>query len=227
MEKPNCINCIIKSRAVETLDPQEVELLRNNCAEVTLKNKESIIKEGSLASHIAYLKTGLAKVHMSGPSGKDQILKIVKPGSYIGIQSILFENVHKCSTSALAESTVCYIDSHSFKELIKRNSKFAYEIVVYLSMEECTYFKRFVNYAQKQVNGRLADALLYFADEIYQNKEFDLCLSRNDMAAWLGATRESVARSLREFSDIGVIALDGKSIRIRNYDLLKRISKSG
>ncbi len=227
MEKINCKNCLIKSSAAEALDDNELEMLRENCAEVLLNKGENIIKEGSLSSHIAYLRSGLAKVHKVGPSGRDQILKIVQPGSYMGIQSILFENVHRCSVTALEESSVCYIGSSSFRELIKRSSGFAYEIVVCQSREECNYFTRFVNFAQKQVNGRLADALLFFTDEIYKQHEFKMCLGRKDLASWIGVTRESVARSLREFSDIGVISRDGKSIKIENYELLKKISKSG
>jgi len=227
VKKIDCSNCAIKSRAVATLNNDELDLLNRNCAEVMLKKNESIIKEGNLSSHIAYIKSGLAKIHMTGPSGKDQILKIVSPGSYIGIQTILSEKIHKYSASALEESKVCYIDNLSFKALISRNPEFAYEIIIYLCQDELSYFERFVNLSQKQVSGRLADALLYFADDIYESNRFNFILSRSDLAALIGVTRESATRSLKELSDIGVIKSDGKVIEIVDRDRLTTISDRG
>jgi hypothetical protein len=62
----NCSICAIRSKAVDALNPTEVEYLQGNCAEVDMKPGESIIKEDSLSSHTAYLKTGLATIHKMG-----------------------------------------------------------------------------------------------------------------------------------------------------------------
>jgi len=223
----DCIHCGIKSQAVETLGIKELEFLNNNCAEVYVKPGEYIIKEGTLSSHIAYLKSGLAKVHMKGPRQLDQILKIVTPGNYIGIQTILVQKVHSYSASALEDSRVCYIDTQSFNELANKNNRFANALIKYLCEEELSYYNRFINQSQKQVNGRLADALLYFSTEIKKSDEFILPLSRYDLAALIGSRRESIARSLKELIEIGVIRAEGKKITILNKELLIKISKKG
>lgn len=227
MDAANCTSCDIKSKAVETLRDKELDFLNRNCAEVVLKKNEHIIKEGTLSSHIAYIKSGLAKIHMMGPSGKDQILRLVPPGYYIGIQTILFDKIHRYSATALKPSRICYIDIFSFKELIKRNHQFAYELILYLCQNEMSYYDRFVNQFQKHLNGRLADALIYFANTVSQSDEFELPLSRTDLGALIGATRESVSRAIHELMDIGVICMDGKMIQIKNYEMLNKISKSG
>ncbi len=227
MDNANCSNCDIKSRAVETLSSKELEFLNHNCAEVTLDKGEHIIKEGTLSSHIAYIKSGLAKVHMVGPSGRDQILRLVPPGYYIGIQTILFDKVHRYSATALKPSRMCFIDILSFKELIRRNHQFAYELILYLCQNEMDYYERFVNQSQKHLNGRLADALIYFANTISQDDEFELPLSRSDIGALIGSTRESVSRAIHELIDIDVIEMKGKKIQIKNFDMLNKISKSG
>ena len=225
--KTQCPYCSFKSRAVESLTDEELRMMNENCAEVRCKPGELIIKEGTLSSHIAYLKCGLAKLHMTGPGNQDQILKILSQGSYIGIQTILTDKIHRYSASALKECSVCYIDINLFKELIKRNSQFAFEMIIYLCMDELSYFERFVNLSQKHVNGRLADALLYFSQTIDKSNDFTLPLSRNDLAALIGARRESVARSIKEFSDSQVISIDGRQVKIKNNDLLEKISKNG
>lgn len=224
----DCDTCQIKSKAVETLNSEELDILSRNCAEVTLQPGESIIKEGLLSSHIAYLKSGLAKICKKGVKGVDQILKIVRPGSYLGMQTVLSNKIHQYSASAIEESVVCYIDIFSFKELITRNAQFANELILFLCRDELGYFNRFVNVHQKQVDGRLADTILFFCDEISEGvRDFIIPLSRNDLAALVCATRESVTRAIKDLSDIDTIEVKGRNFKILNYDLLKTISEKG
>ncbi|MEZ5198555.1 MAG: Crp/Fnr family transcriptional regulator [Bacteroidales bacterium] len=225
--KNECPHCAFKSQAAESLTVDEILQMSEACTEVQCKPGEHIIKEGTLSSHIAYLKKGLAKIHMTGPSGQDQILKIVSEGAYIGIQTILADKIHRYSASCLEDSNVCYINIDLFKQLIKRNSQFAFEMIMYLCTDELSYFERFVNLSQKQVNGRLADAILYFANILDNSVTFSMPLSRNDLAALIGARRESVARALKEFIDIGVIKVEGKQFQIMNKNLLEKISLKG
>ena len=223
-----CETCAIRSKAVETLNPEEILLLSENCAEVSLKPGELIIKEGLLSSHIAFLKSGLAKICKKGVKEIDQILKIVQPGSYIGMQTVLSNKIHQYSASAVEECTVCYIDIWSFRELINRNAQFANELILFLCREELSYFSRFVNVHQKQVDGRLADTVHFFSEEINEGaNKFRIPLSRNDIAALVCATRESVTRAIKDLSDIDTIRVDGKNFEIINYDLLKKISEKG
>jgi len=224
----NCEYCAIKSRATETLSAEELELHDQNCTEVTVNAGEIIIKEGLLSSHIAYLKSGLAKIHKKGVKGTDQILKILQPGSYIGMQTILSNKIHQYSASAVENSQVCFIDINLFKQLISKNTQFANELILYLCHDELSYFDRFVNIHQKQINGRLADTILFFSNEInYGNLEFDIPLTRYDLAALIFATRESVTRSIKELSEIGAIQVNGKHFNILNLILLKTISEKG
>jgi CRP/FNR family transcriptional regulator len=223
-----CEYCAIKSKAVGTLNPEELDILKKNCAEVTLQAGENIIKEGLLSSQVAYLKSGLAKISKKGVKEIDQILKLVKPGSYLGLQTVLSSKIHQYSASAVEESVICYIDIWSFKELIMRNAQFANELILYMCRDELTYFNRFVDVQQKQIDGRLADTILYFADDINDGlRAFNIPLSRNDIAALVSATRESVSRAIKDLSDIETIRVNGKHFEIINYELLKKISQKG
>lgn len=223
----SCEICAIRSKAVETLTPDEFLIHQANCAELELEAGESIFKEGQLSSHIAYLKSGLAKIHKKGVKGTDQILKIVQPAKYIGLQTILANKVHQYSASVIEQSIVCYIDISSFKGLITRNAKFANELILYFCENELSYFERFVNVHQKQIDGRLADTLLFFADEIRNSDQFTIPLSRTDLAALVCATRESVTRAIKDHVDAGTIEVHGRNFKIINKNLLFAISKNG
>lgn len=223
----SCEFCAIRSRAVETLTNEEFLIHQENCAELELKAGESIFKEGQLSSHIAYLKSGLAKIHKKGVKGTDQILKIVLPARYIGLQTILQNKVHQYSASVIEDSIVCYIDIFSFKGLIARNANFANELILYLCQDELSYFERFVNVHQKQIDGRLADTILFFADKVRKNDAFSIPLSRADLAALVCATRESVTRTLKDLIDLGTVQVQGRHFKILDKKLLTAISKNG
>jgi len=222
-----CELCAIRSKAVQTLTKKELEMHQENCTELKHMPGERIIKEGLISTHIAYLKTGLAKIHKKGIRGTDQILKIVQPGSYIGIQTVLTNKIHQYSASTLKKSVICYIDTVTFRTLILRNSAFAHELILYLCKEELMYYNRFINVHQKQINGRMADTILFFADEVEKSHDFIMPLSRSDMAALICTTRESVTRALKDLVEIGTISVNGKQFNILNYDLLKTLSNSG
>jgi CRP/FNR family transcriptional regulator len=222
----NCESCRIKSLAVETLDMVELKILQKNCAGTAYNKGEIIFQQGSLTSNIAYIKSGLVKIHKSGPS-RDQILKLVKPLRFIGIPTILGDRRYQYSATSIEPTTVCFIDTETFKTLILRNGKFGNEIINELCHDELRFFDRSINQMQKQIHGRVADALLFLAHDIYQSDNFVMPLSRSDIGDFVHATRESVTRTLSHFKNEGIIDMKGKEIFLRNKESLLRISRTG
>lgn len=222
-----CQGCKLKSKAAMELNEKELEMLEKGCLDVHLNAGEKIFSEGLPHSYVVYLKEGFAKIHMIGPTGRDQILKIARPGAYMGIQTILGGKINHYSATALKDIRACYINVGIFKDLIKESGSFASEILTYVCEEELNYFHRIVDTQQKQINGRLADALLYFADEIFLEQEFTVPFSHMDLAALVCTTRESVTRALKDFKDGKIVKVSGRDFEITNYAMLKKISESG
>jgi len=222
----NCETCRIRSCAVEVLDQQELDILKTNCAGAVYARNERIFQQGSLTSNIAYVKTGLVKIHKNGPS-KDQILKLVKPPRFIGIPTVLGDRINNYSATALLPTTVCFIVTSTFKTLIMRNGRFANEVISSICQDELTFYDRSINQMQKQIHGRLADALLFLADEIFEADSFDLPLSQSDLGDYIHATRESVTRTLGRLKADGLIQVKGKNIKLTEKDMLRKISKLG
>lgn len=221
-----CIDCKIKSSAVKTLTSGELDNLDNNCAEVKFKEGDIIFKQGAFSSNIIYLKTGLVKIHIAG-SSKNTITKIAKAPSYLGIPTTFNEKINHYSATALEPTSVCFIDIETFKDFIYKNGKFAYEIIVELCSSELTSFTKCVNRTQKNIHGRLASALLAFSEDIYENEEFILPLSRVELGNFVDTSRESVCRTLTEFTNDKLIDLNGKKIKILNRPSLEAISLYG
>ena len=78
----------------------------------------------------------------------------------------------------------------------------------------------------KHLKGRVP-LLMYFSQDVYFSPEFDLPLSRKEMAEYVGMTTENVIRTLSEFRRDGILKIYGKTIQIVNMDMLKSIAEFG
>lgn len=227
IKQTSCRDCAEKSCAAATLDLTEIDLINDNRSETEFKKGEIILHEGSMTSHIIYLKSGLVKEFIKGNGRKEQILQIVKSYTYLGLPSLFGAKVNYYSYAALEDVKVCYIDVNVFNSLVKQNGKFAWEILVSVSRDSLNNFHRVMSQSQKKTYGRVAEAILYFAKIIYEKMEFEFPFSRQEFADLIGISRESATRVLTKFKEEGILELDGRSIKITNLSLLQRISKNG
>jgi CRP/FNR family transcriptional regulator len=221
-----CKTCNKRSAAAEHLGDDELESLGHSCVEVTFAKGDIIFKQNALSSNIIYLRSGLVKVHMSGPE-REQIMKIAKGPTYLGIPTTMGDKVNNYSATALNETNVCFIDISVFRKLLATNSEFSYEIIIELCKNELGHFHRCVNQMQKHSPGRVAEALLFFADEIFENHKFILPLNRNEFGDLTGNSRENISRILADFSRDNLIRLTGKEIEILNSERMRQISSKG
>ncbi len=225
-DNPSCINCVFKSPATKFLSDNEIIQLEQNCAVAELKPGEKIFKQGVFSSNIIYLKKGIVKLHIEGPY-KEQILKITKGPTYLGIPTTFDEKYYRYSATTVEETGVCFINIETFRKFVQENGKFAYEIIIELCKSEISLFKKCINRSQKNARGRIADALLFLKEEIYEESSFRLPLTRNELGDYVNTTRESVSRILNEFHNEKIIKVTGRDISILNEKLLNIISKTG
>ena len=223
-----CFDCKIKSDVVAILNREELSTLGKGCAQVHFNKSELLVKEGAPARHIIYIRDGYVKLEKKGIGGKDVILSISKKGAYLNIQNLnRKKGVYYFSATALSDTHVCFIDIDNFELLLKRNGVFATEVISYIFSDEMNYFERLLNNVQQQLPGRLANTLLYFRDEVYNQNTFDLNLTKSELASLIGTSRESVTRLLREFQHSGIIKIEKGKITIINDSRLEEIRQKG
>ena len=221
-----CKNCKIKSSATKELNTKELERLENNCVEVNFKKGDIIFKQGALSSNIIYLKHGLVKMHITGPY-YEQIIRITKAPSYLGVPTTFGNKINQYSVTAIEDTNVCFIDIKTFTYFISKNGKFASKIILELCRNEISSYNRCVNRIQKQINGRVAEALLFLYNNVYNSKDFILPITRSEFGNLIDTSRESVSRILSQFNNDNIIELNGKKIKILNKKFLEIISKNG
>lgn len=222
----SCEHCLFMSNAAKKLSGSQLERLSNNCACITLKKGDLLMQQGALSSNIAYLKTGLAKIHITGPY-HEQIIKLIKAPTYLGIPNTFGDKINNYSVTVVEPSSVCFINLETFKYLLAKNEKFAYDIILILCNYELESFKKCASRTQKQIRGNIADVLLDLSNRIYESSTFNLPLSRNEIGNLIDTSRESVSRILSEFENDGILSIAGKKVEIIDMKKLQLISENG
>jgi CRP-like cAMP-binding protein len=219
--------CDDRSCASQTLSDQELELLSKSCNEVKFDKGDIILAEGSRTSHIVYLREGLVKEYGKNGLQDEHILQVVKPHSYLGLHSIFSDTNNHYSYAAITPVRVCFIELSVFSQFIKENGLFGYEILSSVCNDSLNNYHRFIDQHQKKIYGKVADALLYFSKVIFGKEEFELPLSRKEIAHMIGTSRESVSKQITGFEQDKIISVDGRNIQILDMERLQNISRVG
>ena len=77
-KRTSCRDCKERSCAAAVLSVSEIDLINDNRSETEFRKGDIILHEGSMTSHIIYLKSGLVKEYIKNASDKEQILQIVR-----------------------------------------------------------------------------------------------------------------------------------------------------
>ena len=228
IENNRCFDCEFKSKAVSILDEAELIKLQEGCSQITFRKGELLFKEGAPAKYIVYIRNGFVKLSKQGIGGKDFILSVSKTGAYLNIQNIQRKgNEYYFSAIALTKTNVCFIEKEIFEILLKRNGAFAYEVISYIFADEMNYFDRLVNNVQQQLPGRLANAILYFKNQVYNENPFNLNINQSELASLIGTSRESVSRIIKEFRNSGIIETHDNQITVLDEKRLEEIKMKG
>ncbi len=222
----NCYDCGFRSPMFNLLSREELHVINNNKFEIRFRKGEILRKQGTYLSHVISVNSGLAKLYIEGYNGRNLILRIIRAGNFIGGPGMYFDQRHHYSVIALVDLSACFIDMKVFKEIINSNPEFAGEFMKEFSRNMLQTYDRLVSLAQKNTPGRMAEALLYLADEIFERERFDPHITKADLADLTGMARDSAVKILREFKDDGLIHLD-KGIEILNRPALQKISEFG
>lgn len=214
-------------RCFEKLTSEERKLVDDNSVNIKYNKREIICKQGAFVSQVLFVKTGLAKVFIE--EGKNSlVLKIISAENFLGLASVSeTHNTYQYSAMAYIETEVMQIDVNIFRRLLRENAEFSKSVIDILSANSIQIYGRFFCLTNKQSYGRLADIILCLANHVFKRKEFELPLSRKDLAELSGMSTETVIRILKKFKAEKIIDLQGKTVKVIDSEKLSQISVTG
>lgn len=200
------------------LGKEDLELISGHKTCIQYKKGQNIFYEGTRPMGLYCINGGKVKVFKSNAQGKEYIVYIAKPGDFLGYRSLLSEEFYKGTASVLEDAKICFIPKDQFFNVLNKNPLFMKRVVKAICHEMGIMEEKMAELAHKSVRERLAANLLMLKEtygvEGGESTLIDLALSREDLASIVGTATETVIRLLSEFKSDGLIALEGKKIRV-------------
>jgi CRP-like cAMP-binding protein len=228
-EEPICRDCNLEIRTIfKKLTPDQIDYLTANKSCNIVKKGTLLYQEGNRVSGIYCVNKGVLKIFKTGTEGKEQIIKFAKKGDIIGYRSVIISEPACTSVKVLDDAVLCHISSQDLYHLLKVNSEFGIEMLQIACKELGEANDYLTDIAQKSVKERLAEILLHLKDEFGVTNEgiININLTREELANIIGTATESVIRLLSEFKSDGIIELQGRKIKLKDVNKLKKISNT-
>ena len=217
--------CDIQAPCFQMLSPEEVELVRGSKTQVRFRKGDHLTKQGAFASYVLFIISGLARQYVEGE--RDYNLRIINPGEFVGLSAVFTKNTFDYSSVALTDCQVFLVEKEAITTVMKQNGMFAYNMVKRYSDQNANLFDTLRTVIYKQMNGRIAETLLYLDEFKVENPTIFQLLSRKDIADFAGISTESAVKLLKSFEKDGLIELHEKDIVVINRNGLVEISRKG
>lgn len=214
-------NCIELVPIFSNLTHEEMLEIASITVDKTYEKGEMIYMAGDSKRKLYVIHRGKVKINRFTESGKEQVIRILGPGEFMGELSLFSTNELKDNGEALEKTTMCIIDGDSLKGLMVKYPTIGFKIMEELSQRLEKTETLIENISLYSVEKRLAQVLLNMSNS---KGEVVLKMSKRDLASHIGMSQETLSRKLSAFQELGIIKLIGhRRVIILNKSALEEI----
>lgn len=213
--------CIERVPIFSNLDEGEMKEVVSLINHRRYMKNELIYMAGQKGRSLYVINSGKVKITRIASSGKEQVIRILEAGEFMGELAIFRSSTLVDNAQALEDTVMCIIDERDLKELLKKYPLISFKIMEELSERLERAESLIENINLSSVEKRLADILLDLSDD---KGQIHLNLSKGDLASQIGMSSETLSRKLSAFQELGIIKLIGqRRINILNRSALEEI----
>jgi len=217
----------LKRISLQFISEKDFEKIEKSSVKLNFRKGETILKQGGIPTHIVYLERGIVKFNYENEISKNLIITIVAAPKILGGANLFYKDNNLFSFVAVEDCEAILIDAKVLENILMENSKFAMMMFKVASEMFKKAVMNFISLAHKQKEGRIADIILYLAEEVYDDNSFILSLTRKELAEFAGCSTENVIMTLSRWQNEKIIAIEGKKFEILNPEKLQYISRIG
>jgi len=220
------VDFLTKVPLFSELNDEEFSQLANVMREQHYKKHITIVHVDDPGSALYILKSGLVKVTIEDQHGYEMILRILYPTDFFGDMSLLDGMPRSATVTTQEPSEVLTISREHFLSIMEKSPKILLKVAAVLSKRLRKANELIHSLAFFDVYGKVARVLLNLAAErgraTEQGTVIDMRLTQQELAELAGMTRETMARTLREFQQAGCIRVESGIISILEVGMLQR-----
>jgi CRP-like cAMP-binding protein len=190
-------------------------------ASMSFRRNSEIYGENEPADYVYKVVKGTVRTHRILSDGRRQIGSFYLPGDIFGLET---SADHLFSAEAVSDATVLVIKRSALVALAQRDGAVAQQLWSFTAGElqrvQC-HMLLLIRSAQE----RVASFLLEMAQRFASPDSFELTMSRQDIADYLGLTIETVSRTFTQLEGCAAIELpSARHVVIRNKSYLRRLN---
>ena len=193
----------------------------------TYKAGEMFIGETDPAHAFYVIITGQVKLYKSSPEGREQTLNLLGPGDPFGMCTAFAVESFPANAMALEESAILLIPGPVMEAVAMKEPRLLVNIIQILSDRLRESMSLIESLSLKEIPQRLASFLIHSLTREGGEgmNQMELTVTQRELAKILGATPEALSRGIRKMSNAGLLAVDGRSIRILDREALGELAE--
>ncbi len=183
---------------------------------------ETIFIEGEIGTSMYFLKSGSVKIVKTNMEGEEQIIKFIEPGEVFGEVVLFGVKTYPATTICQKKTETALLTRDSFREYFLSNPEIGWGMLK--TMAGKLYFSqgRIKSLALQNSRARIAQAIYDLAEK--EKRGYVLKnLSQEDLANYLGITRETVSRNMSRLKEENLIESSGGELILLDREGLKDI----
>lgn len=185
------------------------------------KKSEMIYMQGETWKKLFVIHKGVVKISRTTESGKEQVVRLLGPGDFLGELSLFSPLPMSNSAEAIEDVIMCIIDGNRMSEIMKEMPTIAFKVMETLSTRLSDAENLLEDISLNSVEKRIASTLIRMAGE---EDQVNLPVSKGTLASYIGMSQETLSRKLRSLEDEGIIEQEGhRKIIIKDKDALIEI----
>lgn len=187
------------------------------------KRGELIYKEGDHSNNVYLILKGVVKSHKMDESGKELITALYKADDFLGFTSFMDNIPYQESATAVEATVLAAVSKDNLKDLLEKSKNVSLEFMELLTDNLSGIKEQLLQMAYSSVRKKTAQTILQFVAVLDKKPEDGIKISRNDLASVAGIATESLIRTLSSFKKEGLIAIEGRNIKILQLDELQHV----
>jgi len=205
--------------------PIEIQAkLRSAMHTQTFAPGEPVFHQGTPATAIYAVGRGRVKIARVTPDGYESILCVRQAGEYFCPVPVLDGNAQLGTAIAMTEATILWMECETFHALCRECPQLLSSVQGDCLAEVRYLLNRLETFAFRNIKERLAIALL---DEVRHQRAdekdpIELSMIQQELAGLVGASRESVSRSMKQLERDGIVELHRGKVRILDLEKLRK-----
>ncbi|WP_246570148.1 Crp/Fnr family transcriptional regulator [Lentibacillus saliphilus] len=221
--QPACVSqlCVTKVPFFNHLETDDMLKIVKLSRHKHYSKGDIIHQAGDTLDYLHIVHKGRVKIYYLYESGKEQLIRILEPGEFMGELALFTQKVVDSYAEAMTTTDICTIHRHDIQNLMQDHPSIAMKILEQFSDRLDQTEKLVGQLSVKDAEARTAHYLVEQA--MLQNRmALRLPMSKKELASHLGTTQETISRRLAQFQTNGWILQNGqRDIEIKNLPALK------